>query len=76
MSYYQQLYSSENVPADNIKTYFERLNSVNIRKLNNFESNSCEGDITAIECDRVLSKFKENKSPGSDGLPIEFYKQF
>ena len=29
-----------------------------------------------IICDRVLSKFKENKSPGSDGLPIEFDKQF
>ena len=50
--------------------------AVNIRKLNNFESNSCEGGITANECDRVLSKLKENKSPGSDGLPIEFYKQF
>ena len=23
-----------------------------------------------------LSKFKENKSPSSDSLPIEFYKQF
>ena len=64
------------MPAEEINTYFESLDSINIRKLNNFESNLCEGDITAIECDKVLSKFKENKSPGSDGLPIEFYKQF
>ena len=49
-------------------------NSVNISKLNNFESNLCERDITAIEGDRVLSKFKENKPPCSDRLPIEFYK--
>ena len=76
VSYYQQLYSSKNVPTVEINSYFESLDSVNIRKLNNFESNSCEGGITANECDRVLSKFKENKSPGSDGLPIEFYKQF
>ena len=73
-NYYQKLYSSKNVPAEEINTYFDSLDSVNIQKLNNFESNSCEGDITAIECDRVLSKFKENKSPGFDGLPIEFYK--
>ena len=64
------------MPTVEINSYFESLDSVNIRKLNNFESNSCEGGITANECDRVLSKFKENKSPGSDGLPIEFYKQF
>ena len=76
MNYYQQLYSSKNVPTVEINSYFESLDSVNIRKLKNFESNSCEGGITANECDRVLSKFKENKSPGSDGLPIEFYKQF
>ena len=76
VNYYQQLYSSKNVPTVVINSYFESLDSVNIRKLNNFESNSCEGGITANECDRVLSKFKENKSPGSDGLPIEFYKQF
>ena len=76
VNYYQQLYSSKNVPTVEINSYFESLDSVNIRKLNNFESNSCEGGITANECDRVLSKFKENKSPCSDGLPIEFYKQF
>ena len=62
------------MPADDIKTYFESLNSVNIRKLNNFESNSCEGDITAIERDGVLSKFKENKSPGSNGFPCAIVK--
>ena len=75
-NYYQKLYGSKNVPAEEMNTYFESLDSVNIRKLNNFESNSCEGNITAIECNRVLSKFKQNKSPGSDGLPVEFYKQF
>ena len=61
MNYYQQLYSSKNVHAEEMKTYFKSLDSVNIQKLNNFESNSCEGDITAIECDRVLTKFKKKK---------------
>ena len=48
-NYYQKLYSSKNVPAEEINTYFESLDSVNIRKLNNFESNSCEGDIIGYE---------------------------
>ena len=55
MNYYQQLYSNKNVPAIEINSYFESLDSVNI---NNFESNSCEGDITAIECDKILSELK------------------
>ena len=50
-NYYQKLYSIKTVPAEEINTYFESLELVNIRKLNSFESNSCEEDITAIECD-------------------------
>ena len=33
VNYYQQPYSCKNMPADDIKTYFESLNSVNKRKL-------------------------------------------
>ena len=28
------------------------------------------------ECDEALRNMKDNKSPGSDGLPSEFYKTF
>ena len=34
------------------------------------------GEITTVELWRALSKMKNGKSPGSDGLPREFYRTF
>ena len=36
----------------------------------------CEGRITAEECQNVLKTFPTAKTPGNDGLPIEFYNTF
>ena len=35
-----------------------------------------EGRITLQECENILSSFQTGKTPGNDGLPIEFYKTF
>ena len=40
------------------------------------DTSSCEGPITEEECQMALHKMKGNKSPGIDGLSIEFYKAF
>lgn len=37
---------------------------------------SCEGKITSEECALLLECFQNNKTPGNDGIPIEFYKKF
>jgi hypothetical protein len=37
---------------------------------------SCEGPLTPGECWTAISQMANNKSPGSDGLPAEFYKEF
>ena len=37
---------------------------------------SCEGDIVYEECERAISSMQKGKSPGSDGLPAEFYVKF
>ncbi|PIK38727.1 reverse transcriptase [Apostichopus japonicus] len=34
------------------------------------------GEITTVELWKALSKMKNGKSPGSDGLPREFYRTF
>ena len=36
----------------------------------------CEGQITYNECFSVLQTFQKNKTPGNDGLTIEFYLAF
>ena len=37
---------------------------------------TCEGYITIEVCAYVLKKMENNKTPGSDGLSIEFYRYF
>ena len=37
---------------------------------------SCEGEISKLELQEALKTQKNNKSPGIDGLPYEFYKTF
>ena len=38
--------------------------------------NLCEGKIEYTECVNVLQSFQKNKTPGNDGLTIEFYVAF
>ena len=37
---------------------------------------SCEGPLTEEECRAAICSMLPNKSPGSDGLPSEFYRVF
>lgn len=46
------------------------------QKLNNEHINSCNGRLSEYECCISLSKIQNNKSPGSGGLTVEFYKSF
>ena len=45
-----------------------------MKKLNEIEKESCDGLLTEIECKIALKTIKNQKSPGSDGLTVEFYK--
>ena len=44
--------------------------------LTDIESSNLEGEITADEISNVLRNIKNNKSPGSDGFTVEFFKFF
>ena len=50
--------------------------SENIISLENDDKLSCEGKVTRAECLKALKDFKNEKSPGTDGLQAEFYKYF
>ena len=45
-------------------------------KLTGSMRETCEGQLTYSECFKVLSTFSNDKTPGNDGLTIEFYKLF
>ena len=52
------------------------INNVNIPKLNINQANELEGEITKSEIIKALKRMKNNKSPGSDGYTVEFFKFF
>ena len=45
-------------------------------KLTDDQKLSCEGELSAAECFECLKTMEMGKSPGTDGLPAEFYKVF
>ena len=70
--FYKDLYTRREIMSDE---FFSNI-SLNHSKLSLEQQASCEGLITLDECSRVLQSMPSQKSPGSDGLPIEFYKIF
>ena len=70
--FYQELYTSYD--GDNEVKNF--LNVLDIPKLTEEQKHMCEGKILRKECDLMLETFQNNKVPGNDGIPVEFYKKF
>ena len=73
--FYSSLYKTDNskIPNDVSNTF---LLSQAIPKLSNEEAMACEGRLTLAECFKSLRSFQSNKSPGNDGLTVEFYNAF
>ena len=71
--YYQNLYSERPINEEISKQF---LQDKYIRKLNNEQGARGEGVITLKEVKSTLAGMANNKSPGSDGFTVEFYKFF
>ena len=71
--YYENLYRSKSQIPNNLK---EQLMGININSLSDFQNLPLQGEITKPELASCLRKMKNNKSPGSDGFTIEFFKFF
>ena len=71
LQFYQNLFKEKQSTSENC--FNSLLNDLNIPSLNFEEMLSCEGKLTEQEIYKSLTSFKNNKSPGNDGLTKEFY---
>ena len=72
--FYEKLYTHDDSNSDDFDDFF--LKKSTIPKLDDLESASCNQPICLDECSKTLLKMKNGKTPGSDGLSVEFYKMF
>ena len=75
-NFFKNIYKSKNISLVETNDSVHFFDSPNLKTLNNEESGCCEGLLTIKECADALNKFQNNKTPGSDGLTIEFYRLF
>ena len=74
-SFYSNLCKRDSLsPSENMRNPF--LNNPEIPKLSNNDVRICKGKLTVDECYKSLQLFESNKSPGNDGLTVEFYRAF
>ena len=71
MNFYKSLYSKRDVQDANISNLVK-----NLPKLNDNQSQQLGGELTFDEISYTLKSMKNEKSPGSDGFPVEFFKVF
>ena len=71
-AFYKNVYASKN-PDSLQSTSFSKVNSIS---LTIEEQSLCEGPLTQKECFEALKNMESDKTPGTDGLPAEFYKVF
>ena len=74
VNYYKDLYTSQANDTAKMTNY---LNSTRLEnKLSQADIHVCEQNITTEEYKQSLFSMKLNKSPGTDGLSVEFYQTF
>lgn len=71
--FYKKLYTKR---SDVMSENFFMNTTLNHFKLSSEQQRSCEGEISFEECYISLHSMPTQKSPGSDGLPVEFYNVF
>ena len=72
--FYKQLYTSSHIEQNDIDQVLDNLNLDNV--LSDSDRDLMNKIPTLEEFDDIVDIPKENKSPGLDGLPIEFYRKF
>ena len=74
-SFYSNLYQA-NSSRGNESLADSFFKNVSIPKLSEVQKGKCEENLTVSECFNTLKSFQKNKTPGNDGLTVEFYLAF
>ena len=64
------------IKVNKLLSFFSSRCFQKVPKLSQGDAQVCEGKLTVAECFKSLQLFQNNKSPGSNGLTVEFYKAF
>ena len=74
-SFYKSLYASKGDTTNHqaATCFFETENDTVLQE---HEQKSCDGLLTKKECLEAIKSMESEKTPGTDGLPAEFYKMF
>ena len=75
-NYYKNLFSKKDNQDINNMNLSELLNNVEVPKLKEVEKQTLNKDLTIEELSSTLQNMQNNKTPGIDGFPSEFYKVF
>ena len=73
--YYAELFKNKDFKLDEAQLS-DILDNVCVNKLSGPQAQTLEGPITLLELSKALKKMKNNKTPGIDGFPSEFFKMF
>ena len=74
-SFYKKIYSSK-IDAQEIERNKLFFGESTTKSLDPQDREKCEGLLTKMKCLQALKSMEPNKTPGSDGLPAEFYTFF
>ena len=70
--FYQSLYTKEATDEEEQTWLTDQLE----KQLDEISKALCEGQITTKETTTAVEKMQNNKTPGPDGIPKEFYERF
>lgn len=74
-TFYSKLFANRDDDIANINLE-EKFKNINYNKLDPQSASHMEGKFKLEEISNALKKMKNNKSPGLDGFPAEFFKVF
>ena len=75
-SFFAELYTRKVTDENMSEKVNKFLNNTDVPQLSESQRNGCEGNLTESELLSALKCLKNDASPGSDGLTVEFLKVF